>query len=52
VRTHAGRGPRGVDSTSKFTTEGFVDDLIGCSVAEALARPIVERVNNEGKFTQ
>jgi hypothetical protein len=27
-----------------------VDDLIGCSVAEALARPIIERVDNEGKF--
>ena len=30
---------RRLDSTSKCTTEGFVDDLIGCSVAEALARP-------------
>src|SRR5882724_6357085 len=51
----ASRGPglRGqalVDSTSKCTVEGFVDDLEGCSVAEALARPIIERVDNEGKF--
>jgi hypothetical protein len=39
-----------VDSTSKCTSEGFVDDFEGCSVAEALAGPIIERVNNEGKL--
>jgi hypothetical protein len=39
-----------VDSTSKCTTEGFEDDLVGCSIAEALARPIIERVNDEGKL--
>ena len=39
-----------VDSISKCTAEGFVDDLIGCSVAEALARQIIECVNDEGKF--
>ena len=27
-----------------------MDDLIGCSVAEALARQIIECVNDEGKF--
>ena len=27
-----------------------MDDLIGCSVAEALARPIIERMDNDGKF--
>lgn len=41
----------GVDSTSKRTNESFVDDLAGCSIAEALARPIIERVNDEGKLT-
>ena len=27
-----------------------MDDLIGCSGAEALARPIIERMDDEGKF--
>jgi hypothetical protein len=38
-----------VDSTSKCTAEGFVDDLERCSVAKALARLIIERVDDEGK---
>jgi hypothetical protein len=39
-----------VDSTTKCTTEGFEDDLVGCSKSEVLARPIIERVNDEGKL--
>ena len=27
-----------------------MDDLIGCSVAEALAGPIIKRMDNDGKF--
>ena len=40
---------RWVDSTFKYTTEGFLDDLVGCSIAEAFTRPMIQRVNNEGK---
>ena len=39
-----------MDSTSKCTTEGFEDDLEWCSVVKALARPIIERVDNDGKL--
>src|ERR1700720_1646794 len=44
-----GRSCYSVDSTSKCTTESVLDDFKRCSVAEALARPIIERVNDEGK---
>ena len=27
-----------------------MDDLEGCSIAEALARPIIKRVNNKSKL--
>ena len=39
-----------MDSTSKCTTEGFEDDLKWCSVVKALARPIVQRMDNDGKL--
>ena len=39
-----------VDSTSKCTTKSVLNHFERCSIAEALARPIIERVNNESKI--
>lgn len=38
-----------VESTSKCTTEGELDDLVRCAVAEALARPIIQRMHHGRK---
>ena len=39
-----------MDSTSKCTTKSVLNHFERCSIAEALARPIIERVNNESKI--
>jgi hypothetical protein len=50
LQSAVGRWRRGLESSSKCTTETKVNGFSGCAVVEALARSIIQTIGEAGKI--